>query len=235
MNKFFIIILCSFLLFAVQMSLLAQDTYQEIQRYDPETDPQVNFPQQMIDAATGVVSEEEGGGGATQAEGQPTVTPAAEGSFAASLVRSAAEHYKRYAVPHSFPYAGPTNNGRSGCAQVVNSILEGIRTDEYPNGLHLFGENPRSGSEAWYNRLRVIQTLDRLRQLGWQEVTPPPYQAGDIIAWNTTGTDDSHIGVVMASGNNVQAISNSSSYGRPRFNPAGPEYAPVTTLLRKVS
>ncbi len=239
--KKLLVFLC-IMLMTISVPLLAQDTFKEIGSYDPETDPQVNFPQRMIDEATGVTGTE-GGEVAPQEpsaqedpategpaadEGAPTVTAAAEGSQGARLVRAAAEIYKRYAVPNSFPYLPETNGGRTGCAQVVNTIFEEA-------GIPIFGPNVRSGSEDYYNRIRVIATANKLKQMGWVEVTPPPYQAGDVITWNTTGAPDSHIGIVMASGNNVQAISNSSEYGRPRFNPAGPEYAPMTRLLRKVS
>jgi hypothetical protein len=142
----------------------------------------------------------------------------------AKLVKAAAEHYIKYAEPYSFPYLPETNNGRQGCAQVVNSIFESA-------GLPIFGQT----GEDYYNRIRVIATADRLKEMGWEEVTPPPYQAGDVITWNTTGSPNSHIGIIMATGNNVRAISNSTSYGRPRFHPAGSDYAPMTKLLRKVS
>ncbi|MFZ5953257.1 MAG: hypothetical protein ACOYXC_21310 [Candidatus Rifleibacteriota bacterium] len=221
----------------------AQDTFKEIERYDPETDPQVNFPQKLIDEATGgdgstsdtkvddafnqFPADGTGTDGKTE-EGSPTVKPAPTGSSGAKLVKAAAEIYKKYAEPGSFPYLPETKGGKTGCAQVVNTIFEEA-------GLPIYGANVKSGSEDYYNRIRVIATVKKLKSMGWEEVTPPPYQAGDVITWNTTGAADSHIGIIMATGNNVKAISNSTEYKRPRFHPAGSDYAPMTRLLRKVS
>lgn len=240
MNRQIFALLIIFLI-AISFNCAAQDTWSEIRSYDPETDPQVNFTEQMIESATGVSAEGSGTGEAAPAEtadeGAPTVTPAAEGSEAARLVRAAAELYRRYKEPHSFPYLPETNGGNLGCAQVVNHIFEEAGMPIVPN------YNPNRANDDYYARIRVKDadsargagTVDRLLRAGWVEVTPPPYQAGDVITWNTTGRPDSHIGIIMATGNNVKAISNSSTYGRPRFNPAGSDYAPMTRLLRKAS
>ncbi|MEW6710419.1 MAG: hypothetical protein AB1403_11405, partial [Candidatus Riflebacteria bacterium] len=230
------------LFFMVVAPTTAQDTFKEIERYDPETDPQVNFPQKLIDEAMAgddspgdtkvddafnqFPADGTGTDGKTD-EGSPTVKPAPTGSSGAKLVKAAAEIYKKYAEPGSFPYLPETKGGKTGCAQVVNTIFEEA-------GMPIFGPNVKSGSEDYYNRIRVIATVEKLKSMGWQLVKPPPYQAGDVITWNTTGADNSHIGIIMATGNNVKAISNSTQYKRPRFHPAGEEYADRTLLLRKV-
>ncbi|MFZ5949228.1 MAG: hypothetical protein ACOYXC_00865, partial [Candidatus Rifleibacteriota bacterium] len=161
MKALHFLLICFFAVF-ILVPGQAQDTFREIERYNPETDPQVNFPQQMIDEATGQNSGDETGQNniapGTAQEGQPTVTPAAEGTPQAALVRSAAEHYRRYAEPGSFPYLPETGNGNKGCAQVVNSIFEGA-------GMPIFGPNIRSGSEDYYNRIRVVATVNKLKEM----------------------------------------------------------------------
>lgn len=120
MKRFFFLLCCIFLITATAL-ISAQDSYKKIESYNPETDPQVNFPQKSIDDATGATSEETATAGPSK-EGEPTVTPAAEGTMQAKLIKSASELYKKYAKPGSFPYHSATNNGSKGCAQVANPM-----------------------------------------------------------------------------------------------------------------
>lgn len=112
----------------------------------------------------------------------------------------------------NFPYAPGTQGGRLGCAQVVTTALK---------------------NAGAVNRvdLGVANSVSMLRGQGWREVHPPPWAAGDVVTWNTTGRPDSHIGIIMESGNSVQAMSNSSSQRMPRMHSA--TYCPVTRVLRK--
>lgn len=140
-------------------------------------------------------------------------------STAAKVVNAANALVKKYSTPRSFPYAPATNGGSLGCAQVATTALmnAGVNT-----GI----------------QLGVLATIPKLKALGWQEVRVPPYRAGDVITWSTydrTGDGrkdaDTHIGIVLQSGNNVQAMSNSSSRKVPAINSA--TYAPVSRVLRK--
>ncbi len=169
----------------------------------------------------------------------PTVTPAAEGSSAARLVNSAAELVQQYRQSGSFPYDGVDPN--YGCAYVVNTALDragmGVANDFASRVRVVWRENQHPNNPG-------IGTVDKLLENGWVETSAPPYQAGDIITWNTRGTnvsaqeargtaDESHIGIIMASGNNVMAMSNDSVNHRPRIHPA--DYCPPVRVLRKSS
>lgn len=153
------------------------------------------------------------------------VRPAASGSMQQRIVQMGNTFVERYSRSGSFPYLPETNNGRLGCAQLVNTIFEEAGYPIFPNS---------SGSN-YYGRIRVTETAAKLKQMGWVEVTPPPYQAGDVITWNTGGGPDSHIGIIMTSGNSARALSNSSTHKKPLIHSAGSDYAPRTRLLRKPS
>ena len=148
------------------------------------------------------------------------VTAPGSGSVAAKVVNAARALVSKYSTPRSFPYAPATQGGSLGCAQVATTALmnAGVNT-----GI----------------QLGVLATIPKLKALGWQEVRVPPYRAGDVITWSTydrTGDGrkdaDTHIGIVLQSGNSVQAMSNSSSRKVPAVNSA--TYAPVSRVLRKV-
>lgn len=140
-------------------------------------------------------------------------------SIQAKVVSAAKNLVAKYSAKGSFPYAPATKGGSLGCAQVVTTAL-------------------KAAGVLKSTSLGCIPTKDMLKKVGWSAVKAPPYQAGDVIFWSTYDRSgdgvkdpDTHIGIVMASGNNVQAMSNSSSQKRPRFHSA--EYAPVTTVMRK--
>lgn len=144
----------------------------------------------------------------------------------ARVCSAAGQLVQKYSVSGSFPYAAGTNNGSLGCANVVTKAL------------HEAGVN--IGID-----LSCVSTKSKLiNNCGYKEVTAsvPPYQAGDIIFWSTYDRDndgkkdkDTHIGIICPNpnpgGNSVQAMSNSSSQKKPRYH--DPNYAPVTTVLRK--
>ena len=141
------------------------------------------------------------------------------GSVAAKVVAAAHNLVSKYSTPSSFPYHPATNGGSLGCAQVVTTALmsAGVNT-----GI----------------QLAVLNTIPKLKALGWKEVSVPPYRAGDVITWKTydrTGDgvndNDTHIGIIMTSGNTAQAMSNSSSRKYPAIHSA--TYCPVCRVLRK--
>lgn len=164
-------------------------------------------------------------GGASSGSSSPSgsavaVDSAPGSSIASKVVNAARDLVSKYSTPRSFPYDPLTQGGSLGCAQVATTALmnAGVNT-----GI----------------QLGVLATIPKLKALGWQEVRVPPYRAGDVITWATydrTGDgvkdSDTHIGIVLQSGNSVQAMSNSSSRKVPAINSA--TYAPVSRVLRKV-
>ncbi|HEY9070845.1 MAG TPA: SH3 domain-containing protein [Candidatus Ozemobacteraceae bacterium] len=120
----------------------------------------------------------------------------------------------------NFPYDPLTNGGRLGCAQVVSTALK----------------NAGVMSKIVLN---VHGVMNDLLAKGWKYVQVPPYRAGDIVTWKTydaTGDgvmdDDSHIGIAVESGNNVQVMNNSSSQRMPRLCAANA--MTLSHVLRKV-
>ncbi|PKL43995.1 MAG: hypothetical protein CVV41_09535 [Candidatus Riflebacteria bacterium HGW-Riflebacteria-1] len=164
-------------------------------------------------------------GGASSGSSTPsgsavTVDNTPGSSVASKVVNAARNLVSKYSTPRSFPYHPATNGGSLGCAQVATTALmnAGVNT-----GI----------------QLGVLATIPKLKALGWQEVRVPPYRAGDVITWKTydrTGDgvkdNDTHIGVILESGNSVQAMSNSSTRKVPAIHSA--TYAPVCRVLRKV-
>lgn len=141
------------------------------------------------------------------------------GTSQARVLAAANGLVSKYSSASSFPYRPETQGGSLGCAQVVTTALKNA-------GVNI-------GID-----LSCISTKGKLKNLGYKSVSTPPFQAGDVIFWSTYDRDrdgrkdpDTHIGIVMASGNSVQAMSNSSSQKRPRIHSA--TYAPVTSVLRK--
>ncbi len=123
------------------------------------------------------------------------------------IVKEANKLVKKYSKSGSFPYDSNTCGGRYGCAQVATTVLKNAGA---LNSINLSCE----GTEAL------------LKKAGWKKVKVPPYQAGDVIFWKGTQGSrksknaPSHVGIIMESGNNVQAMSNSSSQKRPRLHSA---------------
>ncbi|MBU1106621.1 MAG: SH3 domain-containing protein [Candidatus Riflebacteria bacterium] len=159
-----------------------------------------------------------GSSGSSSSSSDALVTAPGSGSLQAKLVNSARNLVTKYSRSGSFPYAPATKGGSLGCAQVATTALmnAGVNT-----GI----------------QLGVLATIPKLKALGWKEVKVPPYQAGDVITWSTydrTGDGrkdpDTHIGIVLQSGNSVQAMSNSSSRKVPAINSA--TYCPVSRVLR---
>ena len=118
-----------------------------------------------------------------------------------------------YSESGSFPYAPGTNGGRLGCAQVVTTAL-------------------KAAGVINETSLGCIQTIGLLEDAGWKEVDVPPYQAGDVIFWETYCTGPSHVGIIMTSGNTATAMSNSSSQQKPRYHDA--DYQKVVKVMRCV-
>lgn len=120
----------------------------------------------------------------------------------------------------NFPYDPLTEGGVLGCAQVVSTALK----------------NAGVMSKIVLNCSGVMNDL---KSKGWQYVQVPPYRAGDVVTWKTydaTGDgvmdDDSHIGIAVESGNNVQVMNNSSSQKMPRLCAANA--MTLSHVLRKV-
>ena len=182
---------------------------------------QISFNGQTAYVHARYISQENNQGvAATGDQGTPPVQAAARGSVQQNVVDAAQQLLEDYSEPYSFPYDPLTNNGRKGCAQVVSTALVAAGVD---TGI----------------QLGVVNTINILRDLGWQEVEVPPYQAGDVVTWatydrNGNGQDDpdTHIGIVMTNGNNVQVMNNGSAEGRPLLKPVN--YKPVTKVLRKI-
>ncbi|MBF0407329.1 MAG: DUF4214 domain-containing protein [Candidatus Riflebacteria bacterium] len=152
--------------------------------------------------------------------GESPVKVAGDGSSQQSIVKAAQTLVNQYSSSGSFPYAPATQGGLLGCAQVATTALKnaGIQIDI---------------------DLAVLSTIPKLKELGWSEVTVPPYQGGDVITWATYDTSgdgcddpDTHIGIIMQNGNSVQAMSNDSYARRPSIHSA--TAFPVSRVLRKV-
>ncbi|NLI77230.1 MAG: hypothetical protein GX442_12405 [Candidatus Riflebacteria bacterium] len=131
--------------------------------------------------------------------------------------RVAAEAAKLANKP--FKYAAGTNGGRKGCAQVVTTAL-------------------KAAGVVGRVVLGVLDAISDLKAKGWKEVKVPPFAKGDVITWKTYDRNgdgakdaDTHIGIIMTSGNTAQAMSNSSSLLMPRYNSAN--YQPISRVLRK--
>ena len=138
-------------------------------------------------------------------------------SVQGKVVSAAQQLVEKYSESGSFPYDPATNGGNLGCAQVVTTALKAAGVIDQ-------------------TCLNCHGTIDLLSAAGWSSVTAPPYQAGDVIFWATyiAGTE-SHVGIVMTSGNTAQAMSNSSSQHKPRYHDAEYNGAyPVMRVMRKV-
>ncbi len=119
-------------------------------------------------------------------------------------------------------FRGPeVDYGNLACAQVVSTALKNA------------GVLPAAV-------LNVRSVVSQLKDRGWVEVHPPPYQEGDVITWKTydyTGDGvkdpDTHVGIMVKDGNTFKAMNNSSRLRMPRLTDAN--IAPVTRVLRKVA
>ena len=145
-----------------------------------------------------------------------TDTKKSSGSLQSKIVQTAKDIVKKYSKKGSFPYAPGLKGGVLGCAHVATTVLKkagAIKSISYG----------------------CKQTIGLLQKAGWKKTKVPPYKAGDVIFWTQTDKKKSkgptHVGIIMESGNNVQAMSNSSSQKRPRYHKAN--YAKVYCVMRK--
>ena len=146
-------------------------------------------------------------------------------SVQGKVVSAAQSLVDNYSTSGSFPYAPATNGGNLGCAQVVTTAL--VAAGVLP---------ARSSSGGLgYASLGCSETISLLNQAGWTAVQAPPYQAGDVIFWQTYRSGPSHVGIVMTSGNSATAMSNSSSKHKPRLHDAEYNGAyPVVKVMRQL-
>ncbi len=126
------------------------------------------------------------------------------------------------ALVGSTDFRGPEVKGGSvACAQVVSTAL---------NNAGAISEDEMS--------LDCYVLRDNLKAKGWEEVTPPPYQEGDVIFWSTYDWDgdgvideDTHVGIIIKEGNTYKAMNNSSSAKMPRIGDI--DDFTVSRVLRK--
>ncbi len=126
------------------------------------------------------------------------------------------------ALVGSTDFRGPEVNGGSvACAQVVSTAL---------NNAGAISEDEMS--------LDCYVLRDNLKAKGWAEVTPPPYQEGDVIFWSTYDWDgddvideDTHVGIILKDGNTYKAMNNSSREKMPRIGEI--DAFTVSRVLRK--
>lgn len=138
-------------------------------------------------------------------------------SLQGKIVSAAQNLVENYPDYQSFPYADGTEGGNLGCAQVATTALCAAGALSATN----------SSGGLGYASLAVDEAVDMLKDAGWVTATVPPFQAGDVIAWNDYG----HIGIIMTSGNSAQAMHNSSSARKPTYIDA--EYFSIAEVLRK--
>lgn len=105
------------------------------------------------------------------------------------------------------------DGGNLACAQVVSTAL-------------------RNAGVLSRVSLNCDQVVSDLRAVGWQRVSVPPYQDGDVVTWTTSRGPGRHIGIIVKDGSTFKAISNSSSQRTPRMHEIN--YMPITQVLRKV-
>ena len=152
----------------------------------------------------------------TTAKKTTTEKKSSSGTLQQKIVNTAKEIVKKYSKKGSFPYAPGLKGGVLGCAHVATTVLKkagAIKSISYG----------------------CKQTIGLLEKAGWKKTKVPPYKAGDVIFWTQTDKKKSkgptHVGIIMESGNNVQAMSNSSSQRRPRYHKAN--YAKTYCVMRK--
>ncbi len=146
-------------------------------------------------------------------------------SLQGKIISAAQQLVNNYSTKLSFPYhpstTGKSGLGSLGCAQVATTALVAAGALD---GTQSYGGLAYASLSCW-------ETVGLLEKKGWTKVQVPPYQAGDVILWNTTGKAASHIGIAMESGNSVMAMSNSSTYKIPRTHSAN--YSPISFVMRK--
>lgn len=138
-------------------------------------------------------------------------------SLQGKIVSAAHQLVQDYPGYQSFPYAAGTEGGNLGCAQVATTALCAAGALSATN----------SSGGLGYASLAVDDTVGLLKDAGWVTAKVPPYQAGDVVAWNDYG----HIGIIMTSGNTAEAMHNSSSARKPTYIDV--EYFEIAEVLRK--
>lgn len=120
-------------------------------------------------------------------------------SVQGKVVNAAKQIHDKYQGYQAFPYDPLTEGGNLGCAQVATTVL-------------------KAAGVLNQTCLNCTGTISLLEQVGWSSVTWPPYQAGDVVFWETYQPGPSHVGIVMNSGNSAQAMNNSSSKRMPQYS-----------------
>jgi hypothetical protein len=142
------------------------------------------------------------------AAGNPGVSAGTASAQQAAIGRAA----KNLVGSTSFRGAD-VDGGNLACAQVVSTALV----------------NAGALNRVSVNCDTVVSDLERQ---GWERVSVPPYQEGDVVTWTTSRGPGRHIGIIVRDGNSYSAISNSSSRRTPRKHAIN--YMPITQVLRKV-
>lgn len=120
-------------------------------------------------------------------------------SVQGKVVNAAKQIHDKYQGYQAFPYDPLTEGGNLGCAQVATTVL-------------------KAAGVLNTTCLNCTGTISLLEQAGWKSVSWPPYQAGDVVFWETYLPGPSHVGIVMNSGNSAQAMNNSSSKRCPQYS-----------------
>ena len=142
-------------------------------------------------------------------------------SVQGKVVSAAKQIHDKYQGYQAFPYHAYTEGGNLGCAQVATSVLCAAGVLSATDSVGGLG----------YASLGCVQTISLLEQAGWSSVSWPPYQAGDVVFWETYQPGPSHVGIVMNSGNSAQAMNNSSSKRMPNYSDI--EAMKICKIMRK--
>ena len=132
-------------------------------------------------------------------------------SLQGKVVNAAKQLVDKYGTRLSFPYDPLTTGsqlGSLGCAQVATTALVAAGALDAK----------ASSKGLPYASLNCTGTISMLEAKGWSSVSWPPYQAGDVVFWETYQPGPSHVGIVMNSGNSAQAMNNSSSGQAPHYS-----------------
>ncbi len=132
-------------------------------------------------------------------------------SLQGKVVNAAKQLVDKYGTRLAFPYDPLTTGsqlGSLGCAQVATTALVAAGALDAK----------ASSKGLPYASLNCTGTISMLEAKGWSSVSWPPYQAGDVVFWETYQPGPSHVGIVMNSGNSAQAMNNSSSGQCPRYS-----------------
>lgn len=142
-------------------------------------------------------------------------TSAQGGSLQARIVSSA-----RSLIGSTSFRTADVDYGNKACAKVATTALK----------------NAGALDKVYLNCRDAVKAL---KNNGWEEVSVPPFQEGDVITWKTydyTGDgikdNDTHIGIIVKDGNSYKAMNNSSKLKTPRLSDPF-SIGPVSRVLRK--